>query len=115
MSKNVAQLSGKMAEIASVDRPRQPAPLSIAAEPAAAAPAAQSPPPDAAAGAPALVEPTIRFAIELPKSVHRRLKAWAVAEDATNITVSRALVTLLVNDDDVARRVRELIHQGSQQ
>jgi hypothetical protein len=56
-----------------------------------------------------LSEPIVRYTAEVPKSLHRSLKTFAMENDTSTYAVTRALLTLLDSDPDVANRVRGLL------
>ncbi|MDQ6898979.1 MAG: hypothetical protein M3256_25965 [Actinomycetota bacterium] len=58
---------------------------------------------------PAAFEQSVRYTVEMPKSLHRRLKGFVLDNETTSYAVTNALVRLLLEDDDLANRVRELI------
>lgn len=56
-----------------------------------------------------LSEPIVRYTAEVPKSLHRSLKTFAMENDTSTYAVTRALLTLLAADPDTADRVRGLL------
>jgi hypothetical protein len=53
-----------------------------------------------------LSEPIVRYTAEVPKSLHRSLKTFAMENDTSTYAVTRALLTLLATDPEIADRVR---------
>ncbi len=93
--KSLADLTSRVDEAASA-RPLPPAPAAVA------------PPAWPAAPAPDLIR---RYTAELPDSLHLRLRHFIIDEHATAYAVNKALVTLLVTDETIAERVRQLLRQ----
>jgi len=56
-----------------------------------------------------LSEPVVRYTAEVPKSLHRSLKTFAMEQDTSTYAVTRALLTLLDSDQEVADRVRRML------
>lgn len=56
-----------------------------------------------------LSEPVVRYTAEIPKSLHRSLKTFAMEHDTSTYAVTRALLTLLDTDPAVADHVREMV------
>ena len=56
-----------------------------------------------------LSEPIVRYTAEVPKSLHRSLKTFAMENDTSTYAVTRALLTLLDTDTDTADRVRRIL------
>ena len=48
----------------------------------------------------------------MPKSLHRRLKGFVLDNETTSYAVTNALIRLMLDDDDLATRVRDLIQDG---
>ena len=57
----------------------------------------------------AVSEPIVRYTAEVPKSLHRALKTFAMENDTSTYAVTRALLSLLDSDPDTANRVRGLL------
>jgi hypothetical protein len=51
-------------------------------------------------------EPLVRYTAEVPKDLHRALKTFAMEQDTSTYAVTRALLTLLAEDETVAAQVR---------
>lgn len=56
--------------------------------------------------------PIVRYTAEIPKALHRALKVFAMDHDTTTYAVTNALFTLLVNDEEVAEKVRQVLSDG---
>jgi hypothetical protein len=54
-------------------------------------------------------ETPARFTVELPRPQHRFVKRFALEADSDASTVTRALLTLLETDHEVAERVRGIV------
>jgi hypothetical protein len=54
--------------------------------------------------------PIVRYTAEVPKPLHRHLKAFALENDTSTYAVTRALLTLLQTDPELAARVAQLVH-----
>lgn len=53
--------------------------------------------------------PIVRYTAEVPKPLHRALKMFAMDHDTTTYAVTNALFALLVNDEEVAEKVRQVL------
>lgn len=87
-------------------------------EPAAAGPdsapqpALRIQPPPSPQAIPATFEQSVRYTVEMPKSLHRRLKGFVLDNETTSYAVTNALVRLMLENDELANRVRDLIQEG---
>jgi hypothetical protein len=57
-------------------------------------------------------EQSVRYTVEMPKSLHRRLKGFVLDNETTSYAVTNALVLLMLDDEQLANRVREMIQEG---
>lgn len=55
-------------------------------------------------------EPIVRYTAEIPRSLHRSLKLFAVNEDTSTYAVTKALLALLISDEDVQKKVRGFLN-----
>jgi len=53
----------------------------------------------------------VRYTAEIPKALHRSLKLFALDNDTSTYAVTKALLTLLAEDDEVGERVREVFRR----
>ena len=51
----------------------------------------------------------VRYTAEIPKALHRSLKLFALDNDTSTYAVTKALLTLLAEDDEVGEKVREAL------
>ncbi len=61
---------------------------------------------------PQSLDPIVRYTAEVPKPLHRHLKAFALEHDTTTYAVTRALLGLLQTDPKLAAQVAQLVHEG---
>ncbi|MBJ7607144.1 MAG: hypothetical protein JF885_12750 [Candidatus Dormibacteraeota bacterium] len=62
--------------------------------------------------APPVFEQSVRYTVEMPKSLHRRLKGFVLDNETTSYAVTNALVRLMLDDQDLVNRVRDMIQEG---
>lgn len=62
--------------------------------------------------APPAFEQSVRYTVEMPKSLHRRLKGFVLDNDTTSYAVTNALVRLMLDDDELANRLRDMIQEA---
>jgi hypothetical protein len=67
--------------------------------------------PHAVSPIPMVTEGIVRYTAEVPKSLHRSLKLFALDSDTSTYAVTKALFTLLAEDDEIRERVREVLHR----
>ena len=54
-------------------------------------------------------EGIVRYTAEIPKSLHRSLKLFAMDQETTTYAVTKALFVLLAKDEEVAAKVRDVL------
>lgn len=65
--------------------------------------------------APSPAPPTegiVRYTAEVPKHLHRSLKLFALDNETSTYAVTKALFSLLAEDDEVRSKVSEAIRRG---
>ena len=64
-----------------------------------------------APGGPPASDGIVRYTAEIPKALHRSLKLFALDNDTSTYAVTKALLTLLAEDDAVGEKVREVLRR----
>lgn len=54
-------------------------------------------------------EGIVRYTAEVPKPLHRKLKLFAMDNDTSTYSVTKALLTLLAEDEEVRSKVRQVL------
>lgn len=54
-------------------------------------------------------EGIVRYTAEIPKHLHRVLKVFAMDHDTSTYAVTKTLLVLLAEDEDVRRKVTEVL------
>ncbi len=54
-------------------------------------------------------ESIVRYTAEIPKHLHRELKVFAMDHDTSTYAVTKSLLALLAEDEDVRRKVVEVL------
>jgi hypothetical protein len=60
-------------------------------------------------GTPSPNEGIVRYTAEIPKYLHRALKVFAMDHDTSTYAVTKSLLALLAEDQDVRRKVVEVL------
>jgi hypothetical protein len=55
------------------------------------------------------VEGIVRYTAEVPKGLHRSLKLFAMDQETSTYAVTKALFALLADDEDVRRKVIQVL------
>ena len=58
---------------------------------------------------PSASEGIVRYTAEIPKHLHRALKVFAMDHDTSTYAVTKSLLVLLEEDEDVRRKVIEVL------